>query len=289
MVDLAIIGGGPAALSAAIYAARAGLEVEVYEKGTFGGILPNIPTLENYPGYWGEGAGLAEAMRRQAEQAGAKLEYGECTTLEAMDDGGFRLEIDGETTVKASTVLAATGSKPRELSFIPSAPVSYCALCDGPLVKGRKVAVIGGANSAVQEAIFLAKIAKAVTIITHSELKADAELQKQLQNYPNISVIEHLEPNSENLQDFEHIFVYIGKLPATEFLQNLAKNYTILGRDGYVLADTENPEFPHQTVIKGLFAAGDVRHNSTKQIVTAAADGAEAAIETAKFCQNLAK
>ena len=282
MIDLVIIGGGPAALSAAIYAARAGLEVKVYERGSFGGILPNIPLLENYPGYSGEGAGLAEVMRRQAEQAGAKLEYGECTLVKVAADATFQLEIDGEMA-KARSVLVATGSRPRELSFTPSAPVSYCALCDGPLVKGKKVAVIGGANSAVQEALFLAKIAQTVTIITHSELKADAKLQNQLSHYPNIRVIEHLEPNPENLQDYDHVFVYIGKLPATDFLQDLAKEYAILGRDGYVLADTENPELPHQTVLEGLFAAGDVRTGATKQAIVAAADGAEAAIEIAKY------
>ncbi len=281
MLDVAIIGGGPAALAAAIYAARAGLWAKVFEKAEFGGILPNISQIENYPGFLGEGKQLALQMRTQAKQAGAELAYGECTEVQKLEQG-FRLEID-EEWVRTRAVIVATGSKPKELSFMPSAPVSYCALCDGPLVRGKKVAVIGGANSAVQEALFLAKIAKSVTIITHSQLKADQELLSRLSQYSNIHTIEQLEPTAENLSEYEHIFVYIGKLPATDFLQNLAEKYAILGRDGYVLADASNPDFPHQTVLEGLFVAGDVRDGALKQVVVAAADGAEAAIEVNKF------
>lgn len=271
MLDLVIIGGGAAALSAALYAARAGLSVAVYEKADFGGILPQIPQLENYPGFSGPGKDLADAMRMQAAAAGAQLKYGECTNLVREQDS-FRLTID-EERIYARTVLAATGSQPRALSFATSVPVSYCALCDGPLVKGKNVAVIGGANSAAQEALYLARLTSQVTIITHSRLKADQELIDRVREQPNIKVIEHLEPTVENLASYDHIFVYIGKIPATSFLDR-----KVLDGAGYVITDTSSPA-PHQTIIPGLFAAGDVRQNSVKQIVTAAADGAAAAIE----------
>lgn len=271
MLDLAIIGGGAAALSAALYAARAGLTVTVYEKNDFGGILPQIAQLENYPGYLGPGQKLAASMRAQATAAGAQLQYGECTNLDRVEDH-FELIIDGES-VLARTVLVATGSQPKSLSFTPSAPVSYCALCDGPLVQAKRVAVIGGANSAAQEALYLAHLAAQVTIITHSQLKADQELIDRVREQPNIEIIEHLEPTPENLSAYDHIFVYIGKIPATSFLDR-----KVLDGAGYVITDT-NSSALHQTIIPGLFAAGDVRQGSVKQVVTAAADGAAAAIE----------
>lgn len=278
MLDLVIIGGGAAALSAALYAARAGLSVKVYEKADFGGILPQISQLENYPGFSGAGQDLASSMRAQALQAGAQLEYGECTSLEHRADH-FELTIDGES-VSTRTALVATGSQPKPLSFTPAAPVSYCALCDGPLVKGRHVAVIGGANSAVQESLYLAHIATDVTIITHSQLKADQELIDRLNNHSNIKVVEHLEPTAENLSSYDYIFVYIGKIPATSFLDR-----KILDGAGYIITDTSSIT-PHQTIIPGLFAAGDVRQGSVKQVVTAAADGAAAAIEITNFLRS---
>lgn len=284
MIDLAIIGGGPAALSAALYGARGGLEVKVYEKADFGGILPQIALIENYPGYLsGDGKGLATQMRTQAKQAGAQLAYGECTNVEKKN-ATFLLTID-EETVEARAVLIASGSRPKELSFTPVAPVSYCALCDGPLVKGKHVAVIGGANSAVQEALYLTDIAKDVTIITHSRLKADQELISRLANHQNIQVVENLEPTVENLAEFEHIFVYIGKLPATGFLNKLSEQYAILSRDGQVIADQDS-HYRYQTVLEGLFAAGDVRSGAVKQVVVATAEGAQAAIEIVDFLKK---
>lgn len=285
--DFVIIGGGPAALAAAIYAARSGLAVKVYEKADFGGILPQIAQIENYPGYpVGSGRDLATQMRTQAEQMGAELSYGECTNIDKQGDF-FRLTIDGEM-VTAKTVLVASGSRPRELNFSLAVPVSYCAICDGPLVKGKHVAVIGGANSAVQEALYLANVAHDVTIITHSALKADAELITRLSNYQNIRVIEQVEPSPENLAEFDHVFVYIGKLPATQFLENLAQKYAILSRDGYVVTDTSSAS-PYQTVLAGLFAAGDVRDGSVKQIITAASEGAQVALEVVKYLQKSPK
>ncbi len=269
MLDLAIIGSGPAALSAAIYAARAALTVKVFERKSYGGILAEIPLIENYPGFLGSGTELAEKMRTQATQFGAQFSYGECSTLKKLSDG-FELIIDDEK-VLAKTVLIATGSKPKELRFTLDIPVSYCALCDGALTKGKNVVVVGGANSAVQEALYLSNIAKQVTIITHSQLKSDPILSQQLAKHQNIQLRENLEPTADLLNQYDYCFVYIGKQPATDFLQS----FDILDQDGYITCINNS----HQTKLDGLFAAGDIRAHSIKQVVTAAADGAAAAIE----------
>lgn len=303
-IDLAIIGGGPAALSAALYAARAGLGVKVFERAGLGGALSEISHLSNYPGFDGTGPALAEAMRTQATAAGAEIAYGECQKLWRYADH-FELIIDGDP-VRARRVLVATGSTPKKLAFTPRPPVSYCALCDGDLVKGKHVAVIGGANSAVQESLYLVNLAADLTIITHSRLKADAYLQRrlaELQTSHPIKVLEDTEPTPELLDTFDHIFVFIGKRPATDFLRPLAnsllESQSLLDPAGYLLTPSPNTPSPntslgasgqksldpaapsHATVVPGLYAAGDVRSGSIKQVVIAAADGAAAAIEIA--------
>ena len=184
MLDTAIIGGGPAGLSAALYLARGEKKVKVFERAQIGGDLNQIPEIANYPGYHGAGEDLAKTMRSQAEAAGAEFAYGECTMIDDCEilakennndaeipNRGFRLTVDGET-VYAKTVLVASGAEPRKLKFQPEVPVSYCALCDAEFARGKKIAVIGGADSAVQEAIYLANMVKELTVISHSALKA---------------------------------------------------------------------------------------------------------------------
>lgn len=277
IIDLAIIGAGPAALSAALYAARAGLNVQVFEKKNYGGILAEIPLIENYPGFIGAGAELANDMRRQAEAAGAKFSYGEC--VEFAYEENFELKVDDEKII-AKKVLIATGSNPRQLKFTLDIPVSYCALCDGALAKDKDVVVVGGANSAVQEALYLSKLARKVTIITHSKIKADSALVEVAKKVPNLEIQENIEPTAEMLNQFDFCFVYIGKIPATEFI----KEKSILDQAGYIVCD--NNIYAHQTKIIGLFAAGDVRAHTIKQVVTAAADGAAAAIEITNSLNN---
>lgn len=286
MIDLAIIGGGPAALTAAIYAARAGLQTQVFEKSDFGGVLPVIPLVENYPGFMGEGKELALKMRQQAQTMSASLVYGECTRLDlsaSQPASGFTLTID-DTRVTARTVLVASGSEPKKLGFDLAIPVSYCALCDGAFAKDKNAVVVGGANSALQEALYLANLAKKVTIITHSQLKADQELIDRARQVSNITIVENVEPTRAYLEAFDYCFVYIGKTPATHFLDS-----TLLDPHGYIVtgkassATNNRKQFNYQTKIPGLFAAGDVRQGSTKQIVTAAGEGAAAAIEILDF------
>lgn len=267
MLDLAIIGSGPAALTAAIYAARAGLKTVVYEKGAMGGALSQIAKIENYPGFVGAGADLAAVMRDQATTAGAKIEYGEC-------QGVNPLIIDGEE-IAARAILIATGSEPIPLDVKTDKPVSYCALCDGALYKGKAIAVIGGGNSAIQESIHLAKIVGSITVFSRSALSAEPYIIDKLKQCKNVTIRENITATPADLAHFAAVFTFIGKRPATTFLPS-----EILTKDGYIKTDD------YATSINGIFAAGDVRDGSIRQAISAAADGAAAAITITKFLQK---
>lgn len=289
-IDLIIIGSGPAALTAAVYARRAGLSVKIYERASIGGTLNEISDLENFPGFEGPGAELARTMRQQAERYGAEIRYGECTEVRRSAQG-CELLVDGEKAT-ARSILIATGAAPRRLNLPThgeAPPFSYCALCDGALAQGKHVAMIGGANAAVQEALYLADLAKDVVLITHSELKADQYLQDLLRRAENIEVRENLEPTAKILREFDHVFVAIGKRPSSECLRSLAEELLsdrgLLDERGYILTN-EDSEYPHQTVVPGIFAAGDVRHGAVQQAVTAAGEGAAAAIEIANWLKT---
>lgn len=325
MLDVAIIGGGPAALTAALYLARAGRSVKVFERRAFGGELNQTAKIANYPGYEGSGAKLAEKFRKQTEAAGAELAYGECTKVTAgaatatcgydkdskSDKGnkstgaparGFELTIDGEL-VRARAVLVATGSEPKTLGFEITPPVSYCALCDGDFAKGKQVAVLGGGNAAAQEALYLAPLVAHLDLITHSALKADATLQRELERQSNITIREHLEPVRELLDTYDYVFVFIGKKPSTGFLQSLTvqtlvnkklklldleitKELDLLDEDGFVVTGSAKRSSAHETAIPGIFAAGDVRSGMLRQVITAAGDGAAAATEINEFLRQ---
>ena len=290
VLDLAIIGSGPAALSAALYAARAGLRVSVFERANIGGALCEIAQISNYPGFTGPGRDLAAAMRRQAESAGVTIAYGECTAIHPLKPSAasaaparFELTIDGEP-VRARAVLLATGSEPRPLPFALTAPVSYCALCDADLAKGQDIAVVGGGNSAVQESLGLAPLVKSLTLITHSALKAEPHLITQLRALPNVTIREHFEPTPDLLNTFARVFVFIGKRPATTCVADLAASTPDFydaagyGRGGHGSA--------HQTAIPGLYVAGDLRSDALRQVVTATGDGAAAAVEISQSLRS---
>lgn len=284
-IDVAILGAGPAGLSAGIYLARANYKCTVFSSGAVGGALQEISKISNYPGFVGAGPELAKAMTEQAKAAGASIEYGKCSEvrIDGVDGSarGFVLTID-DHEIFARAVLVASGSEPKTLDFEPHKPVSYCALCDGDLTKGKNIAVIGGGNSAVQEALYLAKLAKKVTIISHSNLKAEEYLREKADKVENIEIREGVEPAVELLDQFDQIFVYIGKRPASRYLEGI--NGQILDEQGYVL--TGNGQRAHETAQSGLFAAGDVRAGLIHQVVTAAGDGATAAIEIIDFLKS---
>ena len=315
IIDVAIIGSGPAALSAAIYTGRANLNVVVFEKQQFGGTLNQIAKIENYPGFVGDGAVLASSMKEQAIKAGAKIQYGTCEEIgyalgpskkwpqcpkkdirfeghnsDEIIYGGypFYLIIDGER-YEAHTVIVATGSEPRPLEVKTKVPVSYCAICDGSLYKDGNIAVVGGGNSAIQESMYLADVAKSVTIFSHHNLRAEPYLIKKIENCKNIKLKQNIEPTAEILNEFDAIFAFIGKRPATSFLgpgfdgdepgdeyecKLLDENGYIIAKDGY-------------TAIPGLFAAGDVCADSVKQVVTATASGAAAALHAIESLKRL--
>jgi len=293
LLDVAVIGSGPAAFTAAIYAARENLSVRLYERESIGGLTGIISKIENFPGFAGTGAQLMQFMRTQAESFGAKVEYGECTAVAKAKDH-FALTID-EESVLARSVIVATGTVRRKLGLpgedLPG--VSYCATCDGPLVAGKKVIVIGGGNSAVQESFFLLKYASGVTILSRSALRCSDVLKARLAAEPRITVITGIEPwefvarsgklasvkgrlkESGATKSFSahFAFVFVGMVPATGFLPS-----EILASDGSV---ETKPDF--STRIPGLFAAGDCRMGSVKQAVVAAGEGASAAISASKY------
>lgn len=287
LADLAIIGAGPAALTAAIYATRAGLTVNIFERSAIGGALAEISHIANFPGFDGPGPDLVKVMRAQAETSGAHLAYGECTDIQKTSDH-FALTIDGESHV-ARTVLIATGSAPRplgpDLQSALTVPISYCALCDGDLVKGKNIAVVGGANSAFQESLYLAGLATHVTIISHSAPKACVALKKRIADTTNIDLLQGTEPTAGLFNQFDHIFVFIGQYPATAFLKNLSASTSsdLFDAEGYLHTTSATN---HATSIDGLFVAGDVRSGALRQVVTAAADGAIAAVEVAEYLEK---
>lgn len=273
MLDLAIIGSGPSAMTAGIYAARAGLSVKIFEKKRFGGALPDIAHIANFPGFDGAGLDLADTMKKQAEQVGVEFVYGKAERINHNDTQGcIDLIIDGEL-INARAVLVATGSEPIPLDMEISTPVSYCASCDGPLYKDKEIIVLGGGNSAVQESIYLAKIVKHLTLINHSELRAQHTLINQLTKMSNVTIKTKEDYSKQQLESVDGVFVFIGHRPATSFLPR-----EVLDKHGYIVTDS------HQmTKIPGIFAAGDARDNTVKQAITASGDGASAAIFIQKY------
>ena len=281
--DFVIIGSGPAAMSAAIYAARDKKAPLVLERDNMGGLAATISKIENYPGFIGTGAELMQTMRSQAESFGAKFGYGEITKL-TQSDAGIDLEVDGDEHLLARAVLVATGTERVRLGVpgedLPG--VSYCATCDGPLIRGQNVLVIGGGNSAVQEAFYLLKFCDKATLLVRSRLRCDDTLRERLEHEPRISVelgviptkIEQTDQElsviSEDGRTFSahNIFIFIGQRPATAFLPA-----EVLAEDSSVVTDKN-----YMTKIPGLFAAGDCRYESVHQVVTATGEGAAAAV-----------
>ena len=275
-LDLAIIGAGPAALTAAIYATRDQLRVTVYERKAFGGLLNDISQLDNFPGFSGPGPEFATKLKQQAAAAGANLAYGDCTEVRPEADSSFSLTIDG-ALVYSRTVLIATGSEPRSLDFSLSKPVAYCALCEAPLYQGKNILVIGGGNSAVGESIHLADFAKSLTLVSRTGLTAESALVAKLKTCPNVTIYQQVNlPDAPVFQQAlaaaDGVFVFIGHRPATAFLPA-----DLLDSQGYLIASE------HMTKLPGLFAAGDVRQGSLRQAVSAAGDGAAAAVAISAF------
>lgn len=293
MYDVVIIGSGPAGMAAAVYAARAELTFVVVEKDMSGGQILETSEIDNYPGYPSiSGFELAEKFRAHAEVCGTEII--ENITIEDFRriEGGYELVFDGNKTMETKTILIATGAKPRRLGCpgeeeLTGAGVSYCATCDGAFFKGRDVIVVGGGNTAVEDAIFLARGCKSVTLVHRRDsLRASRNLVTKLKSLPNVeivwdSTVERIYGNGmvesvllRNVKTGEltdrkasGVFVAVGTKPS-----NLGWQDKIPCDEGGYFIAGENCE----TQVPGIFAAGDVRTKSLRQVITAAADGANA-------------
>ncbi|MBQ6104815.1 MAG: thioredoxin-disulfide reductase [Lachnospiraceae bacterium] len=293
MYDVVIIGSGPAGMAAAVYAARAELTFVVVEKDMSGGQILETSEIDNYPGYPSiSGFELAEKFRAHAEACGTEII--ENITIEDFRriEGGYELVFDGNKTMETKTILIATGAKPRRLGCpgeeeLTGAGVSYCATCDGAFFKGRDVIVVGGGNTAVEDAIFLARGCKSVTLVHRRDsLRASRNLVTKLKSLPNVeivwdSTVERIYGNGmvesvllRNVKTGEltdrkasGVFVAVGTKPS-----NLGWQDKIPCDEGGYFIAGENCE----TQVPGIFAAGDVRTKSLRQVITAAADGANA-------------
>ena len=304
--DLVVIGAGPAALTAAIYTTREEIDTTLYEKGIVGGLAATTDWIDNYPGYMKgiEGLRLADELRGQAERFGTKIEFGEVKSLKR-DGEVITLTVD-DSEVRSRAVLIATGSNYRKLG-VPGEEehyargVHYCATCDGAFYAGKRLIVVGGGNSGVQEAMFLTRFATHIDLLVRSELKASEVLQRKLATmsdkitvHSNVTVeeivaehekvigarVKQKQTGEERTIDADGVFVFIGLLPNTAFL---ADSGVELDEAGLVKSD-ENL----QTSVPGVFVAGDVRSHATMQIASAVGDGATAALKIREYLEKKA-
>ncbi len=304
MYDIIIIGAGPAGLCAALYARRAEKSVLLIEKSTFGGQITHSPRVENYPGFLAmSGNELAEKLLDQVMAHGAEIELDTVTSVEKSDTG-FTVTTEGGE-FEGKTVIIATGSKHRPLGvaredeFVGEG-ISYCAVCDGAFYKGKTVAIIGGGNTALQEAVLLSEGCKKVYLVQNLDfLTGEGALQASVAKRENVevilsSVVSELVGDSEitgvkiiNVNDgvkstlaVDGIFVAIGQQPENEAFANVVE----LDERGYVTAGEDcQPKAKYE----GIFVAGDCRTKSIRQVTTATADGAVAALAACRYIDSL--
>lgn len=301
MIDLLIVGAGPAGLTAALYASRAGCDVTILDGGAPGGKLNVSAEIENWPGIKAtSGPSLAYEMYEHALSFGAKHEYGQVLNLEK-NENGFKI-ITEDNVFEAKSVIIASGTVERKLGLeseddLTGRGISYCAVCDGPFFKDDEVAVVGGGNAALEESLYLTKFASKVHIIVRrDEFRADKIAQDRVFNNEKIQVHFLRKPKSivqennkvsglvlENSEDgtteeleVKAIFPYVGMDPVTNFVKEL--NITDL--NGYIVTNEKM-----ETSIKGLYAAGDVRVKALRQVVTATGDGATAGQEANHYIE----
>lgn len=303
--DLIIIGAGPAALSAAIYTTREDLETILFEKAVPGGLIATTDWVDNYPGFPQgiSGMDLSEAMRAQAERFGARIELGEITGLNKDGDTVVLATTEGDK--RAKTVLIATGSSYKKIG-VPGEDeyyargVHYCATCDGAFYRDKRLVVVGGGNSAVQESIFLTRFASHIDLLVRSEFKASDVLVNELEEKYKDKVTIHLNTTTDEIVgadgkltkvigtdnatgkkvEFETdgVFIFVGLRPNTGFLTDTGVD---LDQIGFVKSD-ENL----QTALPGVFVAGDCRSGATMQIATAVGEGATAALRIREYLEG---
>lgn len=303
-VRVAIIGSGPAGLTAALYTSRAQLSTVVVTGKLLGGQIATTHEVENYPGFPEgiTGPELIERMKEQAEKFGTELAYNSVTEVDFADGTPFLVKTDGDTDYLADAVIVTIGANPRELN-VPGEReyvgrgVSYCATCDGFFFRGKHIAVVGGGDSAIQEALFLTKFADVTIIHRRDELRADVSLQKRAFDNPKIdfiwdTVVDEIKANENgvvhaaNLRNvktdeitekpLDGVFIFIGYEPNSPvFNGQLATN-----AEGYVLVDDL-----YRTNVEGVFAAGEIHDSIFRQAITAAGDGCAAALTAIKWLE----
>lgn len=300
MYDLIIVGSGPAGLTAAIYARRAEKSVLVIEKETFGGEITHSPKVENYPGFNElSGNELAEKLLEQAMALGAEIEMDTVTGVEGQ--GPFTVRGENAEYL-GKTLIIASGSKHRRLGVpgeeeLTGNGVSYCAVCDGPFYKGRSVAIIGGGNSALQQAVMMSEYCTKVTICQNLDfLTGEKKLQDILATRDNVEIIlgvtvDHLEGEEElsavvlNKEATgekitikpDGLFIAVGQAPENEPFKSVCD----LDDWGYIISDESCT-----TKTPGVYAAGDCRTKSIRQIVTATGDGAVSALAACRYLEQ---
>ncbi len=301
--DLVIVGAGPAALSAALYTSREDIDTLLFEKGAIGGLAAVTDWVDNYPGFEKGVAGLilSEQMRKQAERFGAKIELGEVQKVEEL--GKLKKLTTTEGDIYAKAVLIATGSEYKKIG-VPGEEeyyargVHYCATCDGAFYRDKKLVVIGGGNSAAQEAIFLTKFASHIDMLVRSSLKASDVLIKELAKHKDkitihlntttdeiigengkVTKVISTDKNSGQKVEFltDGVFVFVGLLPSTKLLEGSGVE---LDERGFIKTDVHL-----MTRVPGIFCAGDVRSGATLQIASATGEGATAALMIREYLE----
>lgn len=301
-----MIGAGPSALAAAVYTTREDIDTVLYEKGVIGGLAAITDMVDNYPGFpeGVEGMKLADQLQKQAERFGASIEFGEVSGISVGKDAIKTVIVDGQP-VMAKTVLIATGSDYNKLGIPGEAElygrgVHYCATCDGAFYRDKRLVVVGGGNSAVQETIFLTRFATHIDLLVRSTMKASDVLQRDLQKYIDSGkVTVHLgtvpteivategkvthvvakQGDAEARYDTDGVFVFIGLKPNTQFLDGSGVE---LDEQGLIKTDEHL-----ETALPGVFASGDVRSGATMQIASAVGEGATAALSIREYLDGL--
>lgn len=301
--DVAIIGAGPAGMTAAVYTSRANLSTVMIERGMPGGQLANTEEVENYPSYGHiKGPELANKMFEHAQKFGAKYMYGD--VKEIIDENEVKIIDLGDKQIKARAVIVATGAEHRKLGVpgeeeFAGRGVSYCAVCDGAFFKERELVVVGGGDSAVEEANYLTRFASKVTIIHRRDaLRAQKIIQERAFKNEKIDfiwntvvkeingtdgkvssvTIENRETGEVKEFKTDGVFVYIGLVPLNGAIEKLG----ITNEEGYIVTNEEM-----ETKVPGIFAAGDIREKTLRQIVTATGDGSIAAQSAQNYIERL--
>ncbi len=299
MTDIIIVGAGTAGLSAAIYALRAGKSVIVFEQLTYGGQIVNTPEVENYPGIKSvSGFDFATGLYEQATALGAVVEFAQ---VESIEDGTVKKVSAGGKVYECKALILATGAKNRPLGLereeeLTGSGVSYCATCDGAFYKNKPVAVSGGGNTALEDALFLSNYCSKVYLVHRRDaFRGEAKLAERLKEKENVEfvlnsnitsilgengvegvVVKNKLDGSEKTLKVDGLFIAIGQMPDNKAFEALVK----LDDKGYIIAGEDC-----ETGTAGIYAAGDCRTKQVRQLTTAAADGAVAALAACAYCE----